>query len=566
MNRDFTSLAGKHFDLLVCGGGIYGAWTAYDAALRGLSVAIVEQGDWAGATSSASSKLIHGGLRYLETYDFKLVRKAIVERQRLLEWAPHRVWPLRFGVPVFKDSRVGTFKLKVGLMLYDFLAGFPSNDIAHRHFNRAAFAERFPALNSEGLKGGYTYADAQTDDARLVLELIAGAMAAGAVCVNYCKLTTLLEENGKVCGANVQDQFGSAFEVERKNLSSVRAELVEACPEPSEARHSPFDRLRANGLQLNSVEIRARQIVYTTGQWTAASEPGREWCRLTKGIHLVMPAVLPEKTNEEALLLTARSDGRVFFMIPWYGMTLVGTTDTDYKGAPDCVSVEPQDIAYLLAEANHYLKTPWTEADIVGSYAGVRVMKRSDKASPSHVSRDWELKTARNGLHYSIGGKLTSAREDTACIVDTVCAQLGIDTPCATKSRRFPWAPQEDFSKWSVAISAQASQLGIDYESAKWLMRRHGKRVEEVLRSIAGDSRLAERIVPTLPFIYADLLFCARTEMVVHLEDLLRRRMPLLILSKHSEDMLRRIAETVADTLGWDETAINREVAACLNQ
>jgi glycerol-3-phosphate dehydrogenase len=142
MNRDFSSLAGKHFDLLVCGGGIYGAWTAYDAALRGLSVAIVEQGDWAGATSSASSKLIHGGLRYLETYDFKLVRKAIVERQRLLELAPHRVWPLRFGVPVFKDSRVGTFKLKAGLMLYDFLAGFPGHDIAHRHFDRAACADR----------------------------------------------------------------------------------------------------------------------------------------------------------------------------------------------------------------------------------------------------------------------------------------------------------------------------------------------------------------------------------------------------------------------------------------
>ena len=144
MKRDFSLLAGRHFDLLVCGGGIYGAWTAYDAALRGLSVAIVEQGDWAGATSSASSKLIHGGLRYLETYDFKLVRKAILERQRLLELAPHRVWPLRFGVPIYKDSRIGTLQLKAGLTLYDFLAGFPDADIAHRHFDRAAFAGRFP--------------------------------------------------------------------------------------------------------------------------------------------------------------------------------------------------------------------------------------------------------------------------------------------------------------------------------------------------------------------------------------------------------------------------------------
>ena len=518
MKRDFSSLAGRHFDLLVCGGGIYGAWTAYDAALRGMSVAIVEQGDWAGATSSASSKLIHGGLRYLETYDFKLVRKAIRERQRLLELAPHRVWPLRFGVPLYKDSRIGTLQLKAGLVLYDLLAGFPGSHIAHRHFDRAAFAGRFPALASESLKGGYTYGDAQTDDARLVLELIAGAMAAGAVCVNYCQLTGLIESGGQVCGATVQDQ-----------------------------------------LQKKCAQILARQIVYATGQWTTASQPGRDWCRLSKGVHLVMPGSM----TEEALLLTAKSDGRVFFMIPWYGMTLIGTTDTDYKGDIEHVAVEKNDIAYLLAGANHYFKTAWTEADIAGSYAGVRVMRRSDKASPSAVSRDWELKTVGNGVHYSIGGKLTSAREDAASIVNTVCAQLGIDAPCATKNRRFPWAPETDFDQWSVAINAQANQLGVDQKSAKWLIRRHGKRVEIVLQNIKADPRLAERIVPTLPFIYADLLFCARNEMAVHLDDLLRRRMPLLILAKLPEEILRRIAETVADTMGWDEAAINREVVSC---
>ena len=553
MKRDFTLLTGKHFDLLICGGGIYGAWTAYDAALRGLRVALVEQGDWASATSSASSKLIHGGLRYLETYDFKLVRKAILERQRLLELAPHRVWPLRFGVPVFNDSRVGTLKLKAGLMLYDFLAEFPGGGIAHRHFDRVKFAERFPALNSDGLKGGFTYGDAQTDDARLVLELIAGAMAAGAVCVNYCKLTGLVEEGGQVCGATVQDELGNA-EWEKP----VRAELAEVV-EPSDVCHSPFDRLRANGLQLNSVDVNARQIVYTTGQWMTASAPGRDWCRLTKGIHLVMPAVL----KDEALLLTAKSDGRVFFMIPWYGVTLVGTTDRDYQGEPDRVSVEPQDIAYLLAEANRYLKTAWTEADILGSYAGVRVMKRSDAAHPSSVSRDWELKTASNGVHYSVGGKITSAREDAANIVNTVCAQLGVTISCATKDQRFPWAPDTGFAEWSDAVNAQAGRLGVAPDVAQWLMRRHGKRVEQVLRSMESDPRLAERIVPALPFVYADLQFCARDEMVVHLDDLLRRRMPLLILAKLDESVLRRLAETVAAAMDWNQTTIDREVAKC---
>ena len=523
MKRDFSLLTGRQFDLLICGGGIYGAWIAYDAALRGLRVAIVEKGDWACATSSASSKLIHGGLRYLETYDFKLVRKALAERRRLLEAAPHRVWPLRFGVPVYADSRIGTLQMKAGLILYDFLAGLSGANragkyLAHRHFGRKAFAERFPFLKGTGLKGGFTYGDAQTDDARLVLELIAGAMQAGAVCVNYCRMTGYAESGGQVSGAKLEDMLG-----------------------------------------YNSTQVSARQIVNTTGQWMAPSEQGRGWYSLSKGIHLVMPA-LP---TDEALLLTARTDGRVFFMIPWYGMTLIGTTDTDYRGDLDDVAVEAEEVSYLLAEANHYFDKAWTEKDMVGSYAGLRVMKRSDAASPSAASRDWELKTASNGVHYSIGGKLTSAREDAACIVNTVCAQLGVDVPCQTLIRRFPWAPEQDYLEWSAAISARARKLGIDHESAKWLVRRHGKRVEAVLRKVEHDAKLAGRITPALPFIYADLLFSAGDEMAMHLQDLLRRRMPLLILAKLTEIDLRRIAVTVAPAMGWDEAAINREVEAC---
>ncbi|MDD2914068.1 MAG: glycerol-3-phosphate dehydrogenase/oxidase [Gallionella sp.] len=517
MKRDFSLLGNKQFDLLVCGGGIYGAWTAYDAALRGLSVALVEQGDWASATSSASSKLIHGGLRYLESLDFKLVKKALAERQMLLAAAPHRVWPLRFGVPVYADSRVGTLQLKAGLSMYDFMADSPNPDMVHHHFDEAAFAGRFPFLSENCLKGGFTYGDAQTDDARLVLELVSGALAAGAVCVNYCKLTGMLETDGRVSGATVQDILN----------------------------HS-------------GAEISARQIVNTTGQWTAASEQGREWCQLDKGIHLVMPAL----QTDEALLLTAKSDGRVFFMIPWYGMTLLGTTDADYRGDLDHVTVEPEEVAYLLNAANHYLKTAWTEQDVVGSYAGVRVMKRGDKALPSSVSRDWELKTADNGAHYSIGGKLTSAREDAACIVNAVCEQLGSDAPCATR-RTFPWAPEADYARWFVAASTQATQLGIDLDSAKWLIRRHGKCVSEVFRIIENNPGAAERIVPALPFIHADLLLCARNEMAVHLVDLLRRRMPLLILAKLDEGTLRRIAVYVAAEMGWDEAAIAFEVELC---
>lgn len=525
MKRDFSLLQDGKFDLLVCGGGIYGAWTAYDAALRGLKVAIVDQGDWANATSSASTKLVHGGLRYLESCDFKLVKKALSERGMLLRTAPHRVWPLRFGVPVYADSRIGSLQLKLGLTLYDFMAGKASPIMRHRHFSRKRFAALFPMINPAALKRGFTYPDAQTDDARLVLELIAGAMAAGAVCVNYCKVTDLCESNGQVCGARAQDmQHGGAG------------------------------------------EIQARQVVYATGQWTTVSAPGRAWCRLAKGVHLVMPGIL----HDEALLLTAKSDGRVFFIIPWYGVTLLGTTDTDYHGDLDNVEVEASDIRYLLAAVNDYLGTAWTKADIIGKYAGLRVLNQGSSstvaASPSAVSRDWELRTTGKGVHNSIGGKLTSARQDAACIVDTVCAQLGYDAACATSGMAFPWAPQQNFADWVVMINARAAKLGIDAESAKWLIRRHGTRVTEILHSIEITPGLADRICSGLPFIVADLLFCARTEMVVRLEDLLRRRMPLLILAQLTKNDLQQLAAKVADILGWDGGAVSREVEHCYRQ
>jgi len=517
MKRDFSALQGE-FDLLVCGGGIYGAWTAYDAALRGLRVALVEQGDWASATSSASSKLIHGGLRYLETYDFKLVRKALKERQLLLQVAPHRVWPLRFGVPVYADSRNGTLKLKAGLMLYDTLAGFPEEQMRHRHFNHAHFSEHFPFLDEQALKGGFTYGDAQTDDARLVLELVSGALAEGAVCVNYAKVVAWNEERGQVCGATVQD-----------------------------------------GVTAATVQVRARQCVSTAGQWTVETAQGRNWCRLSKGIHLVLPA-LP---SNEAILLTAKEDGRVFFIIPWYGRTLLGTTDTDYRGDIDQVNVDDADVDYLLAAANRYLKTAWTKKDVIGSYAGVRVMKQSDAAHPSAASRDWELKSASNGLHHAIGGKLTSAREDATVIVDAVCAQLGVQESCATKGRDFPWKPQQDFAAWSAEMGAQAQRIGIDAESAKWLMCRHGNRIEQIFHIVEKTPKLAARIVRDLPFIYADLLLCACDEMVLHLSDLLRRRMPLLILAQLSATEVRNLANLAAPVLGWDAVRVEQEIGAC---
>jgi len=500
MKRDFAALGGE-FDLLVCGGGIYGAWTAYDAALRGLKVALIEQGDWASGTSSASSKLIHGGLRYLETYDFKLVRKALKERKMLLRAAPHRVWPLRFGVPVYKDSRNGMLKMKAGLTLYDALAGFPEASMAHRRFDKRGFSAQFPFLDEVGLKGGFTYGDAQTDDARLVLELVSGAMAQGAVCVNYAKLVEWQQDKGRVCAVLVHDQVDG----ETKRL-------------------------------------RARQYVDAAGRWASKTES----VRLSKGVHLVMPA-LP---SDQAILLTAKEDGRVFFIIPWYGRTILGTTDTDYRGDIEKVEVEDADIAYLLDAANHYFKTGWAQQDVIASYAGLRVMKQGDVEHPSAASRDWELLTTADHVHHIIGGKLTSAREDASEVVDVVCAQLGISASCATQSQALPWKPLQPYAVWSKEMLTRAQHLGIDVESAQCLLRRHGARVEPVLELVMIKPQLAERIVADLPFIYADLVFCAANEMVVGLHDLIRSRLPLLILAKIGQEVSARIISTLVAELG----------------
>lgn len=520
MQREFNRLKTENFDLLVCGGGIYGAWTAYDAALRGLKVAIVEKNDWASATSSASSKLVHGGLRYLETLDFKLVKKSLIERGMLLKTAPHRVWPLRFGVPVYENSRLGTIRLKIGLALYDLLAGNIPADETHRHFSKSDFCKRFPYLTQAKLKSGFTYLDAQTDDARFVLELIDGALSAGAVCVNYCQATELIEQNNRVCAAKVLDKLSQEI-----------------------------------------ITVKAKQLVDTTGRWSRDFQQQKSGSRLSKGIHLIMPNVL----KTDALLLTAKSDGRVFFLIPWYGLTLLGTTDSNYDGDIDQVPITTEEIHYLLAEANLVLgDVNWTEQDVIGKFSGIRVLAESTKDNPTSISRDWLLVTAPNGLISSLGGKFTSAREDAALLVDAVCKQVSNTTYCQTFGKSFPWFSGIDYQSLTDSMLSDANHLGIDKDSANWLVKRFGDRASQVLQLCQQQPELAKRIKPELPFIMAELSFCAEHEMVIHLTDLLRRRIPLLILATLSRQEVSDFANMVAPILNWDASRTEYEINTCL--
>ena len=520
MHRDSESLAAGTFDLLVIGGGIYGAWTAYDAALRGLKVAVIDKGDWASGTSSASSKLIHGGLRYLEQFRFGLVRRSLAERRLLFELAPHRVRPLRFLIPVYKDSRAGSFKLKLGLTLYDILSGKNQPVAPHDALSRRQVIDGYPFLNPNGLRAGFTYGDCQMDDHRFVLEIIAGAIGAGAVAVNYAEAHELVNHNGRVTGARVRDHL--------------------------------TDR---------SIEVRASIVVNAAGPWTRQfrvdAKPAAD-VRLIKGVHLVLPA-LP---TDDALLVTTRR-GRVFFVIPWYGKTLLGTTDTDFTGDPDQVRVEAADVDYLLDEAHRVLESPaWKADDILARFAGVRTLRKRH-GGPAHlVSREWSLEAPGRGYLVSVGGKFTSARADAACIVDRVFGMLD-KSPVRSQTNKlpFPWSPGEtDYGVWRNIAVSEALRSGLDADTANAAVERLGTCIGDLLTRVETDPALAERVVPDVPFCKAEILHAAENEMALHLEDILRRRLPLLILTRLERRIIEHTAALVAPLLGWSSARCAREV------
>lgn len=520
MKRDIASLD-ETFDLLVIGGGIYGAWTAYDAALRGLRVALVEKSDWAAGTSSASTKLIHGGLRYLEHRDFTLVRASLDERRRLSELGPHRVRPLRFVLPVYKGARVGPIRLGIGLWLYDLLSGRNQPVPRHSSLSRARVVEELPFLRRDGLRQAFTYGDCQTDDARFTLEIVDGACRAGVVAVNHAEVQEILTTRERASGAVVRDQLGA-----------------------------------------DTIEVQASVIVNTAGPWAPnlGLEP-RTNLRLVKGAHLVMPAL---QTSDAVLLMTPDKQ-RVFFMIPWYGRTLVGTTDTDFSGNPDNVSVTETDVEYLLNSANEFLEVPcWSDQDICGRFAGIRALQDENGRAPSDVTREWQLVHSSNGVLTSTGGKFTSARRDASFIVDRVFAVLGKhSSERPTESKPFPWAPQ-NFEAWLAESIRQGVSLGMDEEVATNLSLRYGKEVTTVHKIVEGDRSLADRIVSSLAFCKAEWVRGARDEMTMTLLDLATRRIPLSVLTPMSKRILEEAADLAGNILGWDEERRRAEVGTVL--
>ena len=522
MIRDSKRLLDRTFDLLVVGGGIYGAWTAYDAALRGLDVALIEKGDWASGTSSASSKLIHGGLRYLEQFHFGLVRKSLHERTKLLELAPHRVHHLKFLIPIYAGSRLGPLKLKAGLWLYDMLAGKKGIVHSREYVKRQDALSIYPFLSSDGLRGVCSYGDCQTDDFRFTLEIVNGASNAGAVAVNYVEALSLIVKNGRVLGAKVFDNVDDT-----------------------------------------TFEIHASVTVNTTGPWvTRLNRTDRltNPIRLTKGVHLLLPSY----DATAAILGISHHDGRVFFVIPWYGRTLIGTTDTSFEGNPDAVEIQKADVDYLLTSVNRILSDDlsWDRSSIIGQFVGLRALRNERGKSPSSITREWSLERTQERLLSSIGGKFTSARTDATIIVNSVLEILGkpVNGHAPTETHLFPWCPGENFDDWKKRIFGDCTVLGVDRETAENGIRRYGSCFKHIHELIRGNRLLGGRILPDLPFCKAEIIHAVKNEMAVTLNDVLRRRIPILLLAQPQKAVLKDVINLVGPTAGWTQERCQQEL------
>lgn len=518
----FTALGAREFDLLVIGGGITGCGIAREAALRGLSVALVEKDDFASGTSSRSSRLIHGGVRYLEHGQIHLVFESSAERRHLLALAPHLVRPLAFTWPIYRGARISRWKLGLGLTVYDALALF-RNVRRHRRLGVRGVLEREPGLATRGLRGGALYYDASTDDARLALANALGAAERGAIVVNHAPVTSLWHSNGRVRGARVNDALSNA-----------------------------------------TVDIRASVVINATGPWSdalraldTAAEPRQRASavRGSKGTHVAVPR--ERIGNHDALTLLSPVDGRVMFVLPWGDLSVVGTTDTFTSSSPDEVRASEADVAYLLSSANTFFPAAsLTRGDVVAAWAGIRPLIPSTRETPGAVSREHAVATSASGLVSISGGKLTTYRVMAVDAIRVACRTLGRPVPRGTSEP----LPGGDVESFDPLVGAIARETG-DRALAMHLAGSYGSRWRDVWSEIGNGG--AERVADDLPYTLGELCYCARAEAACTLGDLLIRRTKLAFQRRdHGVALADRVARGVAGAIGWNERDVRDAVAA----
>lgn len=485
MSHDRKSSSDHEYDLLVIGGGINGAAVANIAAAEGLRVILLEKGDFAGGTSSKSTKLIHGGLRYLEQCEFGLVYEALHERALLLKSVGHLVSPLSFIVPVYQNGPRPFWMMKLGVWLYDQLSGRYVIE-PQRTLSRDDVLRAVPGINPQGLQGAVAYTDAQMDDARLCLENILSARQKGASVLNYCEVTALLKEREQTLG------------VEARNV-----------------------------LTKDIFEVHAKNVVCTLGPWTnqflADDFPkSRHKVRLTKGVHLVHR----QRFADQAVFLQAQKERRIFFVIPWGAHTLIGTTDTDYPGRPDDVRVEPADIEYLLGECRRFFpRVSLERQDIVTSFAGLRPLVH-ERGHPSHVSRKHVIVQSPSGVFYLMGGKYTTFRPMAVECVEKVLRRK------IKSSADYPLYGSGPMDEKSVDA---AVVYGVDAATVDYLKSKYGIRYTEVLRLTQENPLWKRRICDCSLAIEAQVVYAIRTELAKQADDVIWRRLGIGYLDCSSQ-------------------------------
>jgi glycerol-3-phosphate dehydrogenase len=540
------ALRGERFDVVVIGGGITGAGVALDAASRGYSVAILERADWAIGTSSRSSKMVHGGLRYLQNFDLGLVREALLERQLMVQLAPHLVYPTPFLVPTVGAERRSR-RLGVGLNLYDVMAttrvGQARRERAareaagdywapdrHRTISGTEALELMPALGPLDPREAYLFYDCQTDDARLVLTVLGEAERYGAVSLNRIEVAGLRFEGGLARGVDcVERDSGEALAIAAENV--VNATGVWA------------DRIRPEELH---DEAEVPRIA-----------PSR-------GTHLALPAeVLP--LGRAACIVPAGED-RTIFALPWYGRVLVGTTDRDYEG--DLVHVEPSsdDISYLLDAINSFFDTEIGPADIVGAYAGVRpLISTGDPRKSVDISRKAELYETSSGLLTITGGKLTTWRRMAKMAVDRIVERDGRDAPCRTDELQLGMPAADEDLEPPAGIAADALPDGWKDQVAF----RYGHAARTVLRVAAERPALAAPIVDGRPDLLAEVAIAARLEQARSVADVLLRRTRLGLLAApalRTAESVRPVAAALGAELDWGAERVAVEADAWVRE
>src|SRR5450830_32300 len=523
-----SKLKSKGYDVLVIGGGITGTCVARDSALRGFTTACVDKNDWAFGTSSRSSKMIHGGIRYLEMFEFHLVFEACRESRQLLLNAPHLVYPQAFTFPIYKGDKNGIFMIGMGLWLYDIMALFRNVENHKMYLGKKAL-ELEEGLDEERLKAIGVFYDCSTDDGRLTLAFALSAIDAGADCANYVEVIELLKSGDRVCGARVRDNLtGEEFEVE------------------------------------------SRVVLNAAGAWDDVvcdlDEPGApSKLQLTKGAHLVVPR--DRARTKYALPIVSPTDKRMMFVVPRGHFTLIGTTDTYYHEDLDNPFTTREDAEYMLEAANYSLPRAHLDmGDIVSTYAGLRPLAMTEggeDVAESKVSREHRIYQGRSGLITIAGGKLTTARSMAEEMVDMAARMLlkgfriKAKDPCRTMNNPIIGTPEPGTE---ARVRALAAQVKFDDDVLFGLLKQ-GSYALGVLSLVDEDGTLADRLSPDIPYIKAQVRFAVEGEMAKTLDYFMVRRTEIFYYAPDQGlSAAPDVANMMGDLLGWDKAERKRQV------